>query len=64
MTKPLISEKAWEWCLAELRDKARVFEDKKFVKFVPAFDAGSGCIKSDVLVHESLRLDLIQAVRP
>ncbi|KAF2741238.1 hypothetical protein EJ04DRAFT_480445 [Polyplosphaeria fusca] len=57
----LISEKAWEWCLTELRDKARTFEK---TGYVAAFDTGSGCIKSDTLVSEELRGALVQAVQP
>ncbi|KAF2867072.1 hypothetical protein BDV95DRAFT_610955 [Massariosphaeria phaeospora] len=59
--KPLISEKAWAWCLEELRDKARVFEENGWV---PALDSGSGCVKSDGLVSEELRAQLVNAVRP
>lgn len=61
LAMPFISEKAWEWCLAELRDKARKFEKTGYVS---ALDNGSGCIKSDRLVGEELRQELIDAVRP
>jgi hypothetical protein len=59
LSMPLISERAWEWCLTELRDKARAFEQ---TGYVPAYDTGSGCIKSDSLVSEGLRKQLLQAV--
>lgn len=58
---PRISENAWQWCVSELRDKARMFEK---TGFVPAFDSGCGCIKSDVLVGDELRQELIRAVQP
>ncbi|KAF2184858.1 hypothetical protein K469DRAFT_739224 [Zopfia rhizophila CBS 207.26] len=45
----------------KLRDKARSFEK---TGYVPALDTGSGCAKSDTIVTEQLRQDLIQAVQP
>ncbi|EPE36492.1 hypothetical protein GLAREA_08655 [Glarea lozoyensis ATCC 20868] len=44
---PLVSEKTWEWCLAELKDKAVAFHDKQFLRVL---DAGSCVCKSDGLV--------------
>jgi hypothetical protein len=61
LTMPLISESAWKWCLSELKDKARNFEKSGYV---PAFDSGSGCIKSDALVGDELRQELVRAVQP
>ncbi|KAF2007253.1 hypothetical protein P154DRAFT_614663 [Amniculicola lignicola CBS 123094] len=57
---PLISEKAWDWCLAELQDKAQRFEA---TGYVPAFDVGSGCTKSDALISEDIRQELGEIVR-
>ncbi|THV48560.1 hypothetical protein BGAL_0241g00170 [Botrytis galanthina] len=55
MKHRLISEKAWEWCLAELRDKARLF---RTTNRVLALDAG-GCVsKSDTLVSKALMREL------
>lgn len=56
-----ISEKTWEWCLAELRDKAKEFEKTSHVL---ALDTGSRVCKSDVLVDEGLRGELIAATKP
>ncbi|KAG8160806.1 hypothetical protein KVR01_009070 [Diaporthe batatas] len=58
---PLISDMAWEWCLTELRDKARRFEHTGRVL---VFDAGSRISKSDQRVTETLRQELKDAVRP
>ncbi|OBT78195.1 hypothetical protein VF21_02705 [Pseudogymnoascus sp. 05NY08] len=33
----LISERAWGWCIMELRDKASMFEEETFIRL---FDAG------------------------
>lgn len=41
---PLISEKAWEWCVAELRDKAILFGSTKRVLNL---DTGTSISKSD-----------------
>ncbi|KAI9645911.1 hypothetical protein NHQ30_005348 [Ciborinia camelliae] len=51
----LMSEKAWDWCVKELRDKAMEFNEKGFVK---ALDTGSCICKSDVLVPESLGAEI------
>lgn len=58
---PLISDMAWDWCLTELRDKARRFEGTGRVL---VFDAGSRISKSDRRVTEALRQELKEAVRP
>lgn len=62
----LISEKAWAWCLQELRFKARRFEE---TGRVAALDVGSGVCKVDSLVSERTKaqiqegLDLIRRTR-
>lgn len=58
---PLISEAAWEWCLLELRDKAKYFEKNGFVL---TLDTGSRCAKSDTLIDDFLRSELCEAVKP
>lgn len=57
----LISEMAWNWCLAELRDKAKRFGR---IGRVLALDAGSRISKSDQRVSESIRQELKDAVGP
>ncbi|KAI3395618.1 hypothetical protein diail_1056 [Diaporthe ilicicola] len=57
----LISDRAWDWCLTELRDKARRFEKTGRVL---VFDSGSRISKSDQRVPESLKQELKDAVRP
>lgn len=58
---PLISDKAWNWCISELRDKAAVFKKTGFVRGV---DAGSCICKSDVLISTALAEELKHAVIP
>ncbi|TGO51359.1 hypothetical protein BOTNAR_0359g00090 [Botryotinia narcissicola] len=55
MKDKLISVKAWEWCLAELRDKARLF---RTTNRVLALDAGACVSKSDTLVSKALMREL------
>ncbi|TGO08231.1 hypothetical protein BTUL_0220g00100 [Botrytis tulipae] len=55
MKDKLISEKAWEWCLAELRDKARLF---RTTNRVLALDAGACVSKSNTLVSKALMREL------
>jgi hypothetical protein len=55
------SERAWDWCILELRDKALTFDEDRFVRL---FDAGSAVCKSDVLVSESARLKLKDGIAP
>ena len=50
-TTPLMSEKVWTWCLAELRDKAMHFEKNQYIRVL---DTGSCICKSDTLVPDSL----------
>ena len=49
--QPLISDQAWDWCITELRDKARCFQQDRYVSI---FDAASGLIKSDHLISSTL----------
>lgn len=56
-----ISARAWDWCLAELRDKASRFEGTQFVRLM---DAGAAACKSDTLVSESLRVALRDDIAP
>ncbi|TGO30775.1 hypothetical protein BPAE_0003g00590 [Botrytis paeoniae] len=58
MKYKLISEKAWEWCLAELRDKARLFSTTNRVL---ALDAGACVFKSDATVPKMLTRELSAA---
>jgi hypothetical protein len=43
---PLMSEKAWEWCVAELRDKGAYLKDHGYFRVL---DTGSCVCKSDTL---------------
>ncbi|QIW98080.1 hypothetical protein AMS68_003598 [Peltaster fructicola] len=54
-TEVLISEKAWDWCLAELRDKAVEHRDKHFIRVL---DTGSCVCKTDTLIDESVGMAL------
>jgi hypothetical protein len=55
----LISERSFEWCLLELRDKAKFFEEKGFVL---TFESPHAIAKSDSLVSDSLKCELKAAV--
>lgn len=57
----LMSEKAWEWCLLELRDKAVRF---KKTGRVLVLDTGSRISKSEATVSEALNRELRHAVQP
>ncbi|KAI0138231.1 hypothetical protein BJ166DRAFT_544557 [Pestalotiopsis sp. NC0098] len=61
MNDELLDETAWKWCVAELRDKARVYEEKKYVLVL---DAISSICKSDDLVPETIRGRLKTATEP
>ncbi|KAE9375599.1 hypothetical protein N431DRAFT_314710, partial [Stipitochalara longipes BDJ] len=52
---PLISTRAWEWCLAELRDKANIFEKTSRILVL---NTGSGVCKSDTILSAKLRGEL------
>jgi hypothetical protein len=60
---PLISIKAWDWCVAELRDKANAF-NKSGRKSVRVLDVGSCVCKSDTLVHSALSDKFKEACTP
>ncbi|KAH6647126.1 hypothetical protein BKA67DRAFT_695577 [Truncatella angustata] len=53
---PLITENAWDWCLQEMRDKAKLFENNGRILVL---DAQSMVCKSDTLVDNDLRNQLI-----
>lgn len=48
---PQLTDRAWEWCVQELRDKATDFSTKGFVAVL---DTGSVVCKSDVLLQPDL----------
>lgn len=58
---PLMSEQAWNWCLAELRYKAVLFSKDQYIRVL---DTGSCICKSDVLVPEALDAALRSGVAP
>lgn len=58
---PLISDMAWDWCLAELRDKAKRLER---IGRTLVLDSGSAVSKSDQRVPDALRQELKDAVGP
>ncbi|KAF7159165.1 hypothetical protein CNMCM6106_006298 [Aspergillus hiratsukae] len=53
-----LSQQAWDWCQAELQDKA---EDFKRTGYVMVFDADSRVCKSDTLVEPDLRKEIRDA---
>ncbi|KAK6431278.1 hypothetical protein LTR95_012557, partial [Oleoguttula sp. CCFEE 5521] len=55
MAMPLISEQAWEWCVRELRDKAKLAREQGFTT---TLETGSACTKADGLVEEHWRIEL------
>ncbi|KAK9415968.1 hypothetical protein SUNI508_09928 [Seiridium unicorne] len=58
---PLSNEKAWDWCLTELRSKAKDFETTGRTLVL---DTASRVSKSDTLVDRTLRARLISATEP
>ncbi|RFU81038.1 hypothetical protein TARUN_1131 [Trichoderma arundinaceum] len=50
-TTPLMSDKAWNWCLNELRDKAVYFRENHHVRVL---DTGSCICKSDTPASQAL----------
>ncbi|KAK0101338.1 hypothetical protein ONS95_006515 [Cadophora gregata] len=60
-TTPLMSEKAWNWCMDELRDKAILFGENQYVRVL---DTGSCICKSDTLLHESLGAEFRSGIAP
>lgn len=61
LTLPLISGRAWEWCLAELQDKAAFLEQHGFVL---TLESGSRCAKADTLIDDGMQAELVRAVQP
>ncbi|KAI4835262.1 hypothetical protein E4T44_08688 [Aureobasidium sp. EXF-8845] len=57
LSRPLVSPKAWDWCLAELRDKALNFEQ---TGSTVVFNTGAGIVKSDA-VAEMIQTELKDA---
>ncbi|GIK05380.1 hypothetical protein Aspvir_009489 [Aspergillus viridinutans] len=56
-----LTPRAWEWCLAELKDKAR---ESKRTGYVIIQDGDSPVAKSDTLVSSSLLQKLQQVLQP
>jgi hypothetical protein len=57
LSRPLVSPRAWDWCLAELRDKALYFEQ---TGNIVVFNTGAGIVKSDA-VAEMIQTELRNA---
>ncbi|KAG9661503.1 hypothetical protein KCU64_g2514, partial [Aureobasidium melanogenum] len=57
LSRPLVSPKAWDWCLAELRDKVPYFEQ---TGNIVVFNTGAGIVKSDA-VAEMIQTELRDA---
>lgn len=60
-TSPLVSEKAWGWCLTELRDKAIYFGETQHVRVL---DTGSCICKSDSADLQSLADSIRSSATP
>ncbi|KAJ5765865.1 hypothetical protein N7520_005424 [Penicillium odoratum] len=54
-----LSQTTWDWCIAELQDKAK---DIRKQKFVLTLNADSGVCKSDELAGEPLKIELKKAL--
>jgi hypothetical protein len=52
---PLISPKAWEWCEAELRDKAQQWQETGLIMVL---NAGSGVCKSDTIIPPAVTAEI------
>lgn len=59
--RSLVSDQAWSWCLAELKDKASKYDRQRFVQIL---DAGSCVCKSDECIPESILKDLQAGLHP
>ncbi|OQO14420.1 hypothetical protein B0A48_01297 [Cryoendolithus antarcticus] len=55
MAMPFISDRAWEWCVLELRGKAKLTKERGFTT---TLETGSACAKADSLVDEHWRIEL------
>ncbi|OOG00128.1 hypothetical protein ASPCADRAFT_139307 [Aspergillus carbonarius ITEM 5010] len=60
-TTPLMSEKTWDWCMKELRDKAVYFREHHHIRVL---DTGSCVCKSDTPTLRSLGAAFRGAVPP
>lgn len=58
---PLMSPKAWDWVLRELREKADFLKKRGFIT---TLDSASSCAKADGLVGGRTRDDLIAGIEP
>ncbi|GLI81293.1 hypothetical protein PoHVEF18_009669 [Penicillium ochrochloron] len=56
---PLISLKAWDWCVAELRDKVHQFQETGLVMVL---NASSGVCKSDSSIPQTLTTEIQRIV--
>jgi len=61
MPNSMISDKTFEWCITELRDRSKDFERDGYVR---TLECSARCIKSDELISAALRDELRQAVKP
>jgi hypothetical protein len=63
LTQPnaLINETTFEWCLLELRDKAKAFEEKSFVL---SYEGPNAVVKSDNYINKILKNKLKNATQP
>ncbi|PIG89703.1 hypothetical protein AARAC_003406 [Aspergillus arachidicola] len=59
MTDPIMSRKAWDWCLAELRDKVTRFKETGQILVL---NSGSAVCKSDTIIPSSVGLKIQQFV--
>jgi hypothetical protein len=57
----LISQRTWDWCVRELRDKTVFLSEHGFIK---TLDTGSACAKADGLIDDDLRDELLAGVEP
>ncbi|KAH6621697.1 hypothetical protein C7974DRAFT_361563 [Boeremia exigua] len=55
LSTPLLSEKTWEWCMKEAKDKARAYKETGFVRVL---DSGACVCKADGLELLELSRDL------
>lgn len=58
---PVMSSQAFDWCIFELRDKAKAFERTGLIR---TFDSHSACVKSDLVLTSDLLTNLKDAVKP
>jgi hypothetical protein len=59
----LINERTFDWCMEELRDKAKMFEACGGA-WTTAYDCGSGVAKADNIILEDLHAELRKEVQP